>query len=253
VNYPILEFDPSREAFIEPSKTIRRRDMPDHCIICFFKEVIEKTISELNPKILVENRWEDGPHPVYEIEYLGKRLAFYHPGIGSAFSAALLEEVIAFGCNKFIACGGAGVLIPDISVGNLVVVSSAVRDEGASYHYLLPGREINANPAGINALVKTLDQSGVPYRIGKTWTTDAPYRETPGKIGRRRAEGCLTVEMECAGMMAVAQFREVIFGQLLYGGDDLSSVEWDNRNWQSRKDIRQNLFWLCADACLSLD
>ncbi len=252
MNFPILEYDPTREAFIEPSKTIRRRDMPDHCVICFFKEVLEKTISNMNPKVLVENRWEDGPHPVYEIEHLGKRLAFYHPGIGTALSAALLEEVIAFGCNKFIACGGSGVLIPEIAVGNLVVVSAAVRDEGTSYHYLPPGREIIANPTGINALVTTFDQRGVPYRIGKTWTTDAPYRETPEKIARRRAEGCLTVEMECAGMMAVAQFREVIFGQVLYGGDDLSSVVWDNRDWQSRKEIRESLFWLCADACLKL-
>lgn len=252
MSFPILEFDPTREAFIEPSKTIRRRDMPDHCVICFFKEVLDKIILDLNPKVLVENRWEDGPHPVYEIEYLGKRLAFYHPGIGTAFSAALLEEVIAFGCNKFIACGGSGVLVPEIAVGNLVFVSTAVRDEGTSYHYLPPGREINANPAGIKALVTTFDQRGVPYRIGKTWTTDAPYRETPDKIARRRAEGCLVVEMECAGMMAVAQFREVIFGQVLYGGDDLSSVVWDNRNWQSRKEIRESLFWLCADACLML-
>jgi uridine phosphorylase len=252
VSFPILEFDPALEAFIEPSKMIRRRDMPEHCVICFFKDVLDKIISNLNPKILVENPWEDGPHPVYEIEHQGKRLAFYHPGIGSAYSAALLEEVIAFGCNKFIACGGSGVLIPELAVGNLVVVASAVRDEGASYHYLPPGREINANPNGLSALTTTLDQRRVPYQIGKTWTTDAPYRETPEKIARRRAEGCLTVEMECAGMMAVAQFRDVIFAQVLYGGDDLSSAEWDRREWQSRKEIRESLFWLCADACLML-
>jgi hypothetical protein len=53
-------------------------------------------------------------------------------------------------------------------------------------------------------------------------------------------------------MMAVAQFREVTFGQILYGGGDLSGVEWDRRDWQSRADIRENLFWLCADACLAL-
>jgi hypothetical protein len=52
--------------------------------------------------------------------------------------------------------------------------------------------------------------------------------------------------------MAVAQFRNVIFGQALYGGDDLSGMEWDNRGWQARSDIRESLFWLSADACLSL-
>lgn len=66
----------------------------------------------------------------------------------------------------------------------------------------------------------------------------------------RKEEGCLTVEMESAGMMAVAQFRGVVLGQVLYGGDDLSCLEWDERSWQSRTAIREKLFWLCADAVL---
>lgn len=57
--------------------------------------------------------------------------------------------------------------------------------------------------------------------------------------------------MECAGRMVVAQFREVLFGQILYGGDDLSGSEWSNRAWQTRNEIRESLFWLCADACLA--
>ena len=252
MTYPIIEHDSTREAFIEPSKVIPPRDMPEHCVICFFKEVLEKVVADFNAKMLVENRWEDGAHPVYEIEHNGKRLAFYHPGIGASLSAAILEEVIAFGCKKFIACGGSGVLATEIAVGNLIVVSGAVRDEGVSYHYLAPDREVMANTRAMNALIEVLDKRGVPYHTGKTWTTDAPYRETPNKIAKRKEEGCLTVEMECAGMMAVAQFRDVIFGQVLYGGDDLSGTNWDNRGWQSRKEIRESLFWLCADACLTL-
>jgi uridine phosphorylase len=164
----------------------------------------------------------------------------------------LLEEAIAFGCRKFIACGGCGVLDKDIAVGHLVVVSGAVRDEGVSYHYLPPAREVTANPNAVSALVRTLDDRAVPYRVGKTWTTDAPYRETANKITRRRDEGCLTVEMESAALIAVAQFRNAVFGQVLYGGDDLSGAEWDSRQWTSRSEVRQSLFWLSADACLSL-
>lgn len=109
-----------------------------------------------------------------------------------------------------------------------------------------------ANEIGVNALVKTLTSRGVPHHLGKAWTTDAPYRETPDIIAKRKEEGCLVVEMEAASMMAVAQFRDVIFGQVLYGGDDLSSAEWDNRGWQSRQEVRESLFWLSADACLSI-
>ena len=252
MTYPILEFDPAPEALIEPSKIIHARDLPEHCVISFFREVIDKVVAEHDAKVVVENQWEDGPHHVYEISYQNQRLAFFHPGVGAPIAAGLLEETIAFGCRKFIACGGCGVLEKEIAVGHIIVVSGAVRDEGVSYHYLPPGREVVANVTGVNALVNTLDKGGVPYRVGKTWTTDAPYRETLRKIASRRAEGCLTVEMESSALIAVAQFRHVIFGQALYGGDDLSGAEWDNREWQSRSEIRERLFWLCADACLTL-
>jgi uridine phosphorylase len=88
--------------------------------------------------------------------------------------------------------------------------------------------------------------------VGKTWTTDAPYRETPARIAARRSEGCIAVEMEAASLLAVAQFRGVVLGQVLYGGDDLSGGEWDDRSWQSRRDVREQLFWLAAEACLGL-
>ncbi len=252
MSYPILEHDPVRQAFIEPSEVIRKRDMPERCVLCFFKEVIEKVVVEHGAEMLVENRWEDGPHPVYEIAYRGQRLAFYHPGIGAPMSAALLEEVIAFGCRRFIACGGCGVLEKDVALGHLIVVSSAVRDEGVSYHYLPPAREIQAEETGVKALLDVLNEREIPHLVGKTWTTDAPYRETAEKIRRRKKEGCLVVEMEAAGMMAVAQYREVPFGQILYAGDDLSGAEWDHRDWQSRSDVRESLFWLSAEAVLAM-
>lgn len=252
MKYPILEYDSARQAYIEPSKVIRPRDMPEHCVICYFREVLEEIVAEHSARMLVENRWEDGPHPVYEITYQDRRLAFYHPGIGAALAAAVLEEVIAFGCSKFIVCGGCGVLEMDIALGDLIVVSEALRDEGVSYHYLPPGRVVKAHPLGVASLESTLKGQGIPYRVGRIWTTDAPYRETPERIKKRRAEGCIVVEMEAAGMMAVAEFRGVTLGVVLYGGDDLSGTEWDNRNWQSQERIRQGLFWLAAEACLGL-
>lgn len=251
-SYPILEYDPVQEAMIEPAHVIQRREVSEHCVACFFQDVIAKVVSERKVRLVVENRWEDGPHPLYEMDYQGRRVAFYHPGIGAALAGTLLEEVIAFGCRKFIACGGCGVLEREIAVGNLIVVTGAVRDEGISYHYLPPGREVQAHAAGVAALESVLERRGLPYHRGKTWTTDAPYRETPAKVAARRQEGCIVVEMEAAGMMAVAQHREAVFGQVLYGGDDLSGSEWEHRGWQSRSEVRESLFWLAVEACLAL-
>jgi hypothetical protein len=52
--------------------------------------------------------------------------------------------------------------------------------------------------------------------------------------------------------MAAAQFRNVLLGQILYAGDDLSGDAWDRRGWQSRQEVRESLFWLAADACLEI-
>lgn len=249
MTYPLLEHDYNTEAKIEPSRIIQPREVSEYAVICFFREVIEKVAAGKNARVIARNPWEDGPHPLYEMEHAGQRIAFFHPGVGAAMAAGLLEEVIAFGCRKFIVCGGAGVLEKDLAVGKLIVVSEALRDEGVSYHYLPPARSVPAQPAGLLALETTLAERGIPYLKAKTWTTDAPYRETPAMIAARRAEGCLSVEMEAAALLAVAQARGVALGQVLYAGDDLSGETWDKRGWQSRTEIRENLFWLAVQAC----
>ncbi len=250
--YPILEYDTASESKLEPARLIKPRDVPEHCVISFFREVNEKVVVEKQARVAVANRWEDGEHPLYEIEHRGRRLAFFHPGVGAPIAAGLLEEAIAFGCRKFVVVGGAGVLVKELTVGKLILVESAVRGEGLSYHYLPPAREVQAQPQVLAVLRATLEARGLPFVSDKTWTTDAPYRETQAVIDARRAEGCLTVEMEAASLMAVAQFRNVPLGQILYAGDDLSGEDWDNRGWQSRKEVRESLFWLAADACLEM-
>jgi uridine phosphorylase len=249
---PILEFDPARHAIIEPSRIVRPMDVPAHCVICFFQEVITAVAEKTQARVVKELRSEIGSHPVYEFRWRRKRIAMFHPGIGAALGAASLEELIALGCQKFIACGGAGVLNREIAVGHVIVPTSAVRDEGVSYHYLPANREIAANQRAVAAIKRTLRAHRVPFIAGKTWTTDGLYRETITKVRRRRAEGCLTVEMEAAAFFAVAKFRRVPFGQILYGGDDVSTETWDSRRWITHTSIRENLFWLAAEACLAL-
>jgi uridine phosphorylase len=250
--YPILEYDPTPEAMIEPGRVIQPLDVPERCVVCFFQEVITGLQEEGRVKPIKEWRWEDGAHPLYELEVQGGRLALFHPGVGAPVAAGLLEAAIALGCRKFIACGGAGVLDSDVAVGHIIVPQAAVRDEGTSYHYLPPGREVAASPEGVAAIEKVLQEHGCDYLVAKTWTTDAPYRETRAKVRLRRAEGCLAVEMEAAAFFAVAQFRGVPFAQMLYGGDDVGGDEWDTRDWYRRFSVRERLFWLAVEACLAL-
>jgi uridine phosphorylase len=149
-------------------------------------------------------------------------------------------------------CGGCGVLDRKIDPGYPVILTAAVRDEGTSYHYIPPSREVKPHPRGVEALEEACREEGVEYRLGKTWTTDAFYRETPGKRKSRLAEGCDVVEMEAATFFAVAQFREIKLGQIVYGGDLVHPDGWDLRSWHGRVDARRQLFDLAVKAALKL-
>jgi len=76
-------------------------------VLCFFREVIEKFAQVGQAKVIAHQRWEDMARPLYEMEIEGERLAEFHPGVGASLAAALLEEIIARGCRKFVARGGA--------------------------------------------------------------------------------------------------------------------------------------------------
>jgi len=249
---PLLEFDDAVPAFIDPSAQVRRREVPPACVVTFFGDSVRRLIEGGRARIITRNAWEDGPHPVLELEHQGHRLAVLHSGVGAPLAGALLEEVIAMGCRAFVVCGGAGALRPEVTLGHVVVVESALRDEGTSHHYLAPSRYVTADPVATAILKDTLAQHDVPFITGRTWTTDAPYRETPGKIAARRQEGCVTVEMEAAALAAVASFRGVPLAQVLYGGDDLSGQTWDHRSWQTQAEVRDNLLDLAATAALRL-
>ncbi len=250
--YPILEFDDTRVAKIEPSFSHKKAEGYEYCVITFFREVLENMEKKGLIKVVKLLNCETMDIPIYEMDYKGKKIHLFLGYLGAAGSAAFLEELIALGFNKFIVCGGAGVLRKDIAVGHLVIPTSAVRDEGASYHYLPPAREIECNPEVVAKIEEEFIKDKIEYIKAKTWTTDSFYRETEKKVELRKSEGCVTVEMEAAAFFAVAKFRNVKLGQILYGGDDLSDVVWDSRKWHNRVEIRENLVDISIRICLSL-
>jgi uridine phosphorylase len=165
--------------------------------------------------------------PVYRVSYRGTDIAVYCTTMGGPATVGLMEMMISKGCEKFVCFGSCGVLDRGISAKSLIVPTAAYRDEGTSYHYLPVSDYIEVSTAPqLSALLTELQ---VPHVCGKTWTTDAFFRETRERAQRRKREGCLTVEMECASIMAAAQFRGVEAYQFLYAADSLDGIEWDAR------------------------
>lgn len=246
--YPILEFDEEMSAVIEPQFFLKTDLGTNSAVFCFFPEVIEKLERDGTLSIAATFGGESGLHKVYLLERDGKKVAVIHPGVGAPLAVARMERLIVGNIERIIAVGGAGALNEDIKLGDIVLPTEAIRDEGTSYHYLKAGEAATTSEALRNGIAELLDEREISYRTGKVWTTDAIFRETRNRVDRRRSEGALLVEMECASFCAVAQFRGIEFAQILYGADDLSGEEWDNRNWRNATELREGLFWLAVDA-----
>ena len=238
--YPICEFDTGKKSVIHPADFLTEC-LPEKCVITFFRKELERFAAENDLPVIGTLQSEVLDIPVYAVGSGADRLCITMAFCGAPGAAVTLEELHAMGCKKFIVCGGAGALTKDSQVGEIVVPASAVRDEGASYHYIKPSREIECHRETLATVVSCLKDMGIPFKTGKTWTTDAIYRETPDLIALRRSEGCVTVEMEAAAFFAVSQYYNIPLAQLLYAGDDVSGEVWDSRNWNTRESIRYNL------------
>jgi uridine phosphorylase len=234
---------------LEPARVFANTDAPGRAVMCFFQEVVQ----DFGGPVHATMRSVYGGRPMYETQHRGQRVAFFFPGVGAPVAAACMEEAIAMGCRAFIAVGGAGALVANLTLGHAVVVDSAVRDEGTSHHYLAPSRTVDADRTASQTIVAALQAADVPYVRGRSWTTDAIYRETRGRVQRRVAEGCLTVEMEAAAFFAIGKFRNVRVGQLLYAGDALDGDEWDGRDWLNARGVRERMFRIALDAAARLD
>lgn len=244
--YPIIEHDECPEAIIKADRH-GKGPFPGLCLMTYFGEVLDGFVRERRCREIHAYHSEMRDFPVYGLQYKGMDICLVQGLVGAPAAAMMAEFLFAYGVTSLVACGGCGALL-DIPPGEVIVPVTAVRDEGTSYHYLPPSREIALDREMTAAITRTLRTCRVPHMECKTWTTDGFYRETPDMVRRRREEGCHVVDMECAALAAVARFRGKAFGQLLYSGDILADVEnYDERGWKENLTAREKLFALSLE------
>lgn len=225
------KFYDNKNAFLNPSDTTERiSGFPEVCITTFSENMIKDFVKNNPAKIIANLYSANGTIPVYEIKYADKKMGLFLSRVGAPACAAGLEEIIALGAKKVIQFGCCGILNQPIADGKIIVPLSAVRDEGTSYHYFSGSEEISADSSSNDIAVQYLKRHKIPYVLGKIWTTDAIYRETPEAIEERKKQGCIAVEMECSASLAVAKFRNIPLIQFFYGADNLDSEKWEIRD-----------------------
>ncbi len=129
--------------------------------------------------------------------------------VGAAFAVLVAEEMFASGCQLLISVTSSGQISPLAQVPPFfVLIEKALRDEGASYHYLAPSDYAHLDSQLSRLLDGAFTGLAQPVYRGATWTTDAPFRETAFAVRQAQAEGILAVEMEAAALYAFAQARQ---------------------------------------------
>ena len=108
-----------------------------------------------------------------------------------------------------------------------MIPTEAYRDEGTSYHYVPASDYIGIKNCGI--VKEFMEKNHIPYVMGRTWTTDAFYRETVRNFEKHKADGCISVEMEGSAVQAVCDFRGLDVYMFFTGGDLLDAPEWTDR------------------------
>ena len=230
---PILEFDDNPQAVIMPTHEDLELNLPTRCVYAFLGEEIERYASSVGAEKVGEFVSATKTYPVYVMEYQGEEICLAQAPVGSAAAAQFMDWLIGYGVKQIISTGTCGVLV-DMPENVFLIPTRALRDEGASYHYVAPSRYIDMNAQALGAIERTLKQEKIPYEEVMTWSTDGFYRETPDKVAYRIEEGCSVVEMECASLAAVAQLRGAIWGLLLFTADSLADIDnYNQRNWGS--------------------
>jgi len=141
---------------------------------------------------------------MFEFERTGQRIGIVGNAVGAPYAVLLAEQMFASGCRLLVSITSSGQLRSLGETPYYVLAEAALRDEGTSYHYLPPSDFAAADPALIDAAWTALAGCDLTVHKGRTWTTDAPYRETQAVIEEGRALGLAAIEMESAALYAFA-------------------------------------------------
>jgi uridine phosphorylase len=201
--------------------------LPSIGIIIFIKRLFENVIKEFDG-IYKSWLYDSDLYPLlnpYIISIEGKRAVIILPGWGAPEAVGVMEEMIACGVKKFITVGYCGTIVKEVGIGDIVVPTEAIIDEGSSRHYFPRIRISKPSETLLKVIKNVCEKLKVKFYAGKIWSTDVPYRDTIKKIIKYRNLGCICTDMETSALFTVGTFRGVETVALRVVGNDLSELK----------------------------
>ncbi|WP_283672990.1 uridine phosphorylase [Butyricicoccus sp. Marseille-Q5471] len=156
----------------------------------------------------------------------GVPVAVCSTGIGGPSAAIALEELVECGADTFIRVGTSGGIVDEVSGGDVVIATAAIRQEGTSREYLPIEFPAAASFPVVSALRDAAVTLGLRHHIGVIQSKDSFYGEIRpaaqaiadellAKWKAWKAAGALTSEMETAALFIAAQVLHVRCGAVL--------------------------------------
>lgn len=233
------------EEIVKPEMFVEgQKKLPSTAIVYFKKELENYLESSSDFEKYSEIFVSGDENKIYKVK--NEDIIIYRTLIGGPITVAMMEELHARGVNTFIIFGSCGKLC-QLEKGAFIVPEEAYRDEGTSFHYAPESEFIKVETA--KKLEEIFKKNNISYEVAKTWTTDALYRETVGKMEDKLKLGCKVVDMECASIMAFAKLRGVKAYQFLYTEDTLENKSWD---MNKLKEDRSFILKECLDIAIKV-
>lgn len=231
----MLNFDPDKSAVLNPDMFHQKVEgFPKTCVSFFSSKLIELFVDTYKPQIVGTVQNTTLETPIYRTYVDGLDVVVVQAMVGAPACVANFEEVIAWGVENIVLIGCCGCLDKELEDYQIIIPTAAIRDEGTSYHYAAASDEVEIDPGCVAAVEEIIKSIGLKYSKGKTWTTDALFRETKSKVELRKSQGAITVDMECSAMAVMCGFRGVNFAQIFYAADNLGDDEYDIRSFNKQ-------------------
>ncbi len=190
----------------------RQRNIPDCPVpkVCMLDpdgDIVEYLLR--SKKAQLNSCWSCYHTKMYEFNNQGVKTGIIGCAVGSSFAVLLAEQLFVSGCELLISVTSAGIINqPQQPDTQFLLITEALRDEGTSYHYLPAGQKSHLNNRLFEKIVALVTMNEFNLEHGKSWTTDAPYRETAAAIAKAKDYGAVAVEMEAAALYAFSAVKE---------------------------------------------